>query len=88
MIYSMVKFKIIEHKKEKEWKAVFYDIEGDREDFAHHPNSAGFYYYPRELGKEYAFEALRTHLIKKHKEEIELLEKSLKKLIGMKFEGK
>jgi hypothetical protein len=81
MKYSRVTF----GNKNGKWGASFCDLPEDREETMHRPHSAGFYYYPTEMGRSYAFEALRTHLIEKHAEEIALLEKSLAGLLAMKF---
>jgi hypothetical protein len=81
MKYSKVEF----GSKNGKWIASFCDMPHDREQTMHGPHSAGFNYYPTEMGRSYAFEALRAHLIEKHTEEIALLEKSLAGLLAMKF---
>jgi hypothetical protein len=83
MKYSKVTFS----DNGRKWSASFCDLPNDREEMLHRPNGDGFYCYPTEMGRYYAFEALRAHLIEKHIEEIALLENSLAGLRAMKFKG-
>lgn len=61
-------------------KIIFRDIDGDRVNENLGPNSLGFYHYPRNMGKDKAFEALRAHLVAKHAEHIAKIENSIDKL--------
>ncbi len=79
MKYSTVEIKPQGYKRDT-WEISFYDLDGDRIKESHGPHSLGFYHYPRKLGKEKAFNELKSFLISKHSAEIERLAKSLKKL--------
>jgi hypothetical protein len=63
--------------KPYEWEVSFSDLDGERVDEGIGPQSTGFYHYPRSMSQKEAFEALRTHLINKHKDEINRLVESL-----------
>lgn len=71
--------------KRNKWEVRFSDLDGDRMNEGHGPHSLGFYHYPRRMGKDKAFEALRAHLIAKHEEQLAALTKSLKKLKALKM---
>jgi len=79
MKYSTVEIKPQGYKRDT-WEVSFYDLDGDRVEESPGPHSLGFYHYPRKLGKEKAFNKLKSLLISKHSAEIERLTKSLKKL--------
>ena len=82
MLYSFVEIL----PREKEWVVSFSDLEGQRQDEGHLPNSLGFYYYPRKLGKKKAFETLKKHLIENHIKKISKLTESLEKLHNLEAE--
>jgi hypothetical protein len=84
MRFSTVEIRPSGNKRD-EWEVSFSDIEGDRVNEGHGPHSLGFYHYPRYIGKERAFEALREHLVSKHEEKIAALTKSLCKLKALKM---
>ena len=71
--------------KRDKWEVRFADLPHDRVNEGHGPHGLGFYHYPRRMGKEKAFEALRAHLVAKHEEEIAALTKSLGKLKALKM---
>jgi hypothetical protein len=84
MKFSTVEIRPAGVKSDK-WGVSFCDMEGDRVNEGHGPHGFGFYHYPRRMGKEKAFEALRSHLVAKHEEEIAALTKSLAKLKALKM---
>jgi len=84
MKFSTVEIRPAGVKRDK-WGVSFSDMEGDRVNEGHGPHGLGFYHYPRRMGKEKAFEALRSHLVAKHEEEIAALTKSLAKLKALKM---
>lgn len=45
-----------------------------------YPNALGFYHYAETIPNEKAFDDLKKTMVKKHKEEIEKLQKSLQAL--------
>jgi hypothetical protein len=67
------------------WEVRFSEMDGDRVFESHGPHSMGFYHYPRRIGKEKAFEALRAHLVTKHEDEIAALTESLGELKALKM---
>jgi len=71
--------------KRDKWEVRFSDLDGDRVNECHGPHGLGFYHYPRRMGTAKAFEALRSHLVAKHEEEIAALTKSLDKLKALKM---
>lgn len=62
------------------WEVFFSDMPYDREPGGEHISGLGFYHYNRRKGKQKAFDTLKADMIKRHKDEIQKLEKSLKKL--------
>lgn len=84
MKFSTVEIRPGGSKRDK-WDVGFWDLDGDRVNEGHGPHSFGFYHYPRRMGKEKAFEALRSHLVAKHEEEIAALTKSLGGLKALKM---
>lgn len=82
MKYSTVEIKPSRVKRGS-WQVMFSDLDGDRVKEAHAPHGLGFYHYPRRMGKEKAFEILRSHLVKKHEEEICKLVNSLASLCNL-----
>ena len=84
MKFSTVEIRPGGSKRDK-WEVRFADLPHDRVNEGHGPHGLGFYHYPRRMGKEKAFEALRAHLVAKHEEEIAALTKSLGKLKALKM---
>ena len=62
----------------------FTQLDGDREVVQSLPNPLGFYHYPRKMGETKAFQKLKSFLIKKHRDEIAGLKKSLTDLEKLK----
>ena len=68
------------------WRTSFRVLPEERKYGCESLNGMGFYYYHyKEKTKKEAFEILKAHMIKKHKEEIENLQKSLDKLQKLRF---
>jgi hypothetical protein len=84
MRFSTIQIRPSGHKRDK-WEVSFDDLPGDRVNEGHGPHALGFYHYPRRMGKEKAFEAMKAHLVAKHEEEIAALTKSLAKLKALKM---
>ena len=86
MKFSCVEIRFI--RSRDKWEVTFFDdLGGDKINENQKPNNLGFYYYPSKMGREKAFKALRTHLIKTHEKEIKILEKSLRKLKKLKIDN-
>jgi hypothetical protein len=84
MKFSTVQIRPSGHKRDR-WEVSFSDLPFDRVDEKQGPHSLGFYHYPRKMGKEKAFEAMKAHIVKKHEEEIAALTKSLAQLMALKM---
>jgi hypothetical protein len=84
-----LKFSTVEIKPDlldpDKWSVSFSDLDGDRHNEGIPPSSLGFWHYPRKLGREKAFNTLKTHMIERHVKEIEMLSKSLSKLVDLKM---
>lgn len=65
---------------EDDWEVSFTPIPQDRVNKKQYPNPLGFYYFPRHIGKETAFNTLKEFLLKKYSIEIESLLKKREKL--------
>jgi hypothetical protein len=63
-----------------QWRVTFSSLPGDREEVDHKPSALGFFHYPREWGRAKGLRVLREHMIKRHVDEIEALQKSLEAL--------
>ena len=70
-----------------DWSIEAYPLEYDREPFLSTPNSMGFFYYPETVTKEEAFSQLKEHMIKRHINRINDLQKSLEKLKELSLEN-
>lgn len=84
MRYNTIEIKPISDK----WKVLDYEDKQDRKRTATTPNAMGFYHYPRSMPREKAFKKLKTLLVKRHKKEIERLQKSLMSLEKVSIERK
>lgn len=78
MKYKCVK--IYPHILKNKWIVTFWEDEHDRKKEKTVPMAAGFYWYPSYMDDDVAFNKLKQCIILKHKKEIQLLKKSLKKL--------
>jgi hypothetical protein len=68
----------------KNWHVEFFNDTLDRKKEKRLPNALGFYWYPTYMDDGIAFNKLKQCMILRHKKEIQLLEKSLKKLKKLK----
>jgi hypothetical protein len=69
----------------KGWETYIQIDDQDRESGKTSPNGLGFYYFPRKMGKRKGFQKLKNYLIKRHKNEIKQLQKSLVELKNLKY---
>lgn len=59
------------------WRVSLSQDDEDRFNTPTQPNSLGFYHYPRRKGTAHGFNTLKAHLIARHREEINRLQRSL-----------
>jgi hypothetical protein len=86
MKYKTVTIKPEGHKNKAKWVSRFWEIAGDREELTKlEPHPMGFFHYPETMSDEEAFVSLKDKMIKAHRKEIDSLQKSLTKLILLKF---
>ena len=71
----------------KKWEVIFSRDDTDRQRTASKPHAMGFYHYPRPLiSDERAFDKLKLEMMGAHRNDITRLERSLKKLIYLKYD--
>lgn len=81
MYYSTVEIRPSINKLD--WEVFYYDMPYDREAGQGSMSGLGFYHYPRKMGQQAAFDALKVYMIQRHKDEIAKLQKSLELLEGV-----
>lgn len=65
------------------WNVTHSRVPGDREPRKKYlPHGLGFFHYPRKWGVKRGFDALKAAMVKRHKDEIARLEKSLAALLA------
>lgn len=62
------------------WDIRAYDIPYDRETSDGSLSALGFFHYPRKIGREMAFERLKSHMLARHAAEIAKLAGSMESL--------
>lgn len=78
-----MKYKTIEIKPSyttREWQVFFREDDIDRRGGKTYPHPIGFYHFPETISLNKAFLKLKECMVKRHKDEIAKLEKSLKEL--------
>jgi hypothetical protein len=78
MKYKLVK--ISPNRNPRKWQVSFYEDDQDRKKEKTLPMAVGFYWYPAYMKDDVAFNKLKQRMILRHKKEIQLLQKSLRKL--------
>lgn len=67
------------------WSVFFGSDDQDRERTKTDPSPMGHYWYPRSMADKSAFDRLKACMIRKHRQEIERLQKSMAELERFEF---
>jgi hypothetical protein len=86
VIYYTVRIEITGFGKKKRWVAGFdKSSKVDREDEKTVPSALGYYHYPETMSDKKAFNTLIAGMVKRHRDEIRRLQKSMDKLKALKL---
>jgi len=76
-----------EYFPKRHWKYSITELPGDYQREKRVPMALGFYHYPTSMDDRRAFEKLKDCMVKRHRKEIALLQKSLDKLIELTYQN-
>ena len=85
MQYKTVRINVL--LPQRVWRYSISTLPGNFEREKRIPMALGFYHYPASMDDRRAFEKLKDCMVKRHRKEIALLQKSLDKLIELTYQN-